>query len=347
MCELTGAKYTTGEAKKAQIAGDGETGFKRFFDFEKIKSKFIVTDIYDEELPVGGKARGNKNVYSTFVELILMNYLSEQNNDSEIFTRRKLWLLLGMTNDKYGKVSNESLKALDKSITDYEINHFYNRSNRKLERILLSALGNLRNRRLIDWELQTVICKDSSGKDEWFVADDEEKKIILDTEYTVLHEFGFQKIIQVFSTFKTEEYFNRVNEELYNNHKWKKFYKRFKIIYVAKNIRQSISEVEISLNKALLNTEVANFLNNEAERIYEDAMQKYDKHLSDVVNNKGDVIAALNSWKPPINYILAQNMLVDELIRTGHNDNKITLDQIINLATEDEELDALFPEQIE
>lgn len=332
--------------KKAQLEGDGETSFKRFFDFEKIKSKFIITDIYDEALPVGGRSKGNKSVYSTFIELILMNYLAEQNNDSEIFTRRKLWVLLGMTNNKYGKVSKESLKALDKSITDYEINHFYNRSNRKLERILLSALGNLRNRRLIDWELQTVICKDNNGEEEWFVANDNEKKEILDAEYTVLHEFGFQKIIQVFSTFKTEEYFYRVNEILYDKHKWKRFYKRFKIIYVAKNIRQSISDVEISLNKALLNTEVANFISNEAERIYDDAMQKYDKHLGDTIKNKGDVIAALHSWKPPVNYILAQNMLVDELIRIGHNDNRITLDQIIDFATEDEELDALFPEQI-
>ena len=295
---------------------------------------------------MGGRSKGNKSVYSTFIELILMNYLAEQNNNSEIFTRRKLWVLLGMTNNKYGKVSKESLKALDKSITDYEINHFYNRSNRKLERILLSALGNLRNRRLIDWELQTVICKDNNGEEEWFVANDNEKKEILDAEYTVLHEFGFQKIIQVFSTFKTEEYFYRVNEILYDKHKWKRFYKRFKIIYVAKNIRQSISDVEISLNKALLNTEVANFISNEAERIYDDAMQKYDKHLGDVIKNKGDVIAALHSWKPPVNYILAQNMLVDELIRIGHNDNRITLDQIIDFATEDEELDALFPEQI-
>lgn len=340
---MTGAKYTTGEAKKAQLNGDGETSFKRFFDFEKIKSKFIITDIYDEELPVGGKSRGNKNVYSTFIELILMNYLAEQNNSTEIFTRRKLWLLLGMTNDKYGKVSRDSLKALDKSITDYEINHFYNRSNRKLERILVSALGNLRSRRLIDWELQTVICKINNGYEEWFVADDNEKKEILDIEYMVLHEFGFQKMIQVFSTFKTDEYFNRVNELLYEKNKWKRFYKRFKIIYVAKNIRQSITDVEASLNKALLNTEVANFLNNEAEKIYEEAMKKYDEHLGDVINNKGDVIAALHGWKPPINYILAQNMLVDELIRIGHNDNKITLDQIVDYAAEDEELDMLFP----
>lgn len=341
---MTGAKYSTGEAKKAQLNGDGETGFRRFFDFEKVKSKFIVTDIYDEELPIGGKARGNKNVYATFIELILMHYLANQDNDTEVFTRRKLWFLLGMTNEKYGKVSNDSLKALDKSITDYEINHFYNRSNRKLEKILLSALGNMRSRRLIDWELQTVICKNNNGCEEWFVASDNDKKEILNTEYNVLHEFGFQKMIQVFSTFKTEEYFERVNEILYENHKWIRFYKRFKIIYVAKNIRKSISEVETSLNKALLNTEVADFLNKEAEKIYEDAIKEYDKRLGDAINNKGDVIAALHTWKPPINYILAQNMLVDELIRIGHNDNKITLDQMVDLATEDDELDMLFPE---
>jgi len=51
-----------------------------------------------------------------------------------------------------------------------------------------------------------------------------------------------------------------------------------------------------------------------------------------------------NGWKPPIGYILAQNMLIDELIRIGHNDNKITLDRIIDYATDEEELDILFPE---
>lgn len=341
---MTGAKYTSGEAKKAQLDGDGETSFKRFFDFEKIKSKYIITDIYDEELPIGGRAKGNRSVYSVFIELILMNYLASKNNDTEIFTKRKLWLLLGMTNEKYGKASRDSLKALDNSITDYEINQFYYRSNKKLERILLSALGNLRARRLIDWELQTVIYKEDN-QDKWFVANDQEKKEILDTEYLVLHEFGFHKMVQVFSTFKTEEYFNRVNEILYEKHKWKTFYKRFKIIYVAKNIRQSISDVEMSLNKALLNTEVANFLNYEAEKIYNEAMQKYDERLGDAIDNRGDIIAALYSWKPPINYILAQKMLVDELIRIGHNDNKITLDQMVSLATEDEELDSLFVEE--
>ena len=44
LCELIGAKYTGGDAKKAQLEGDGETSFKRFFDFEKIKTKFIITD---------------------------------------------------------------------------------------------------------------------------------------------------------------------------------------------------------------------------------------------------------------------------------------------------------------
>lgn len=342
---MIGAKYTTGESKKAQLNGDGETSFRRFFDFEKDKTKFIITDIYDEELPIGGKTRGNKSIYSTFIELILMNYLANQNNDMEIFTRRKLWVLLGMTNEKYGRISNDSLKSLDESITDYEINHFYNRCNRKLDKILLSALGNLRNRRLIDWELQTVICKDGYNGEEWFVANSNEKKEILDIEYTILHEFGFQKMIQVFSTFKTDEYFKRVNELLEKKHGWKRFYKRFKIIYVAKNIRRSISEVEVSLNKALLNDNVADYFIEEAEKIYKEAMQKYDERLEEAYNNYGDIVTALHSWKPPIDYIVAQNMLVDELIRIGHNDNKITLNHIIDYATEeDEELDFLFPD---
>ena len=119
-----------------------------------------------------------------------MNYLAKKGTHSETFTIRTLWEILGMINEKYGKVSNDTLISLDECITPFEINNFYMRSDKKLRQILLSALKNLRNRRLIDWQIQTVICKYVNNEETWFVANDEELKIILNAEYDALKQMG-------------------------------------------------------------------------------------------------------------------------------------------------------------
>lgn len=162
---MTGAEYQRGSRKTYQLEKFGETGFQRFFRFEKVaRGKYEIQEIYDEPLPVeDGRNNGNKQIYTHYIELVLMNYLAKKGTHVETFTIRDLWRLLGMINEKYGEIADDKLIALDDRITQFEINNFYMRSDRKLRQILLSALGNLRSRRLIDWEHQTVICKEKNG----------------------------------------------------------------------------------------------------------------------------------------------------------------------------------------
>lgn len=327
LCELTGAKYEKGAGKKYQLEKYGETGFRRFFDFEKIeRAKYKIYEIYDEPLPVEDeRSKGNKQIYTHYIELVLMNYLAHKGTHVETFTIRDLWRLLGMINNKYDRVSYEELLSLDKQITTFEINNFYLRSDRKLRQILLSALKNLRNRRLIDWQLQTVICKEKNNYEEWFVANDEELKIILETEYEILHKMGYTKMFQVIASFKTNEFYKKVEERLYEKRRWKNYYKRYKIIFNIKNLKESIPDVEVGLQKALLNAKIVSFLNNEAENLY------YSK-----LNEDGE-----NGFQYPISYIIAQKMLSNELIYT--NDYaKSMIDDAINFNEIDEELEELF-----
>ena len=186
---MTGAEYKKGAGKTYQLEKFGETGFQRFFNFEKVgRGKYEILEIYDDPLPIeDDRNKGNRQVYTHYIELVLMNYLAKKGTHVETFTMRDLWRLLGMINEKYGKVSTDNLLSMNECITSFEINNFYMRSDKKLRQILLSALKNLRSRRLIDWQLQTVVCKEKNGEEEWFVANDDEIELILNTEYDVLH----------------------------------------------------------------------------------------------------------------------------------------------------------------
>lgn len=270
-----------------------------------------------------------------------MNYLSKKGTHVETFTIRDLWKLLGMTNEKYGNISNDLLMSMDKCITSFEINNFYMRSDRKLRQILLSALNNLRNRRLIDWQLQTVICKEKNGEEQWFVANDEEIKYILDAEYKVLHQMGFVKMFQVISSFKTNEFYDAVEKILYKFKNWKNYYKRYKIIFNAKNIKESIPDVEAGLNKALLNAKIILFLNNEAENLYNAKLDQYNKNLEEEIQCQGNIMQALRSFKYPISYVVAQKMLSNELINTRDYSPEIVSQFLIDEES-NEELDKLF-----
>ena len=336
-------EYKRGAGKTYQLEEYGETGFLRFFNFEKIgRGKYKILEIYGEPLPIiDRRDEGNRSIYTHYIELVLMNYLAKKGTHVETFTMRDLWKLLGMVNEKYGKISNETLTNIDNCITSFEINNFYLRSDKKLRQILLSALGNLRSRRLIDWNIQTVICKGKNGKEEWFVANDEEEKLILETEYSVLHKMGFTKMFQVLSSFKRNEFYDATEEILYKKKQWKNYYKRYKIIFNANNIKESIPDVEAGLNKALLNAKIISFLNNEAQKLYDAKLEEYNNNLDYEISIQGDIMKALHNFKYPINYVIAQKMLANELINIGdYSINDII--QYINIEEPDKELDALF-----
>lgn len=346
MCELIGAEYKNGSSRKCQLQGMGELGFHRFFDFEKISyGKYQIKEIFDEPKPSQDKRKiGNNSIYSTYIELLLMHHLSKRGTSHvETFMRKDLWRMLGMINEKYGKISNDEMKQINPMFTKFEIDNFYLRSNQKLERILSSALNNLRNRFLIEWELLTVIHTEVDGKEKWINANDDAKKEILIAKREILEKFGYETIYQVFSNKRQSEFFNEVNTLLYERHEWDYFFKRYKIIFDAKNIRKAIPSTELKLNRILLNKEIVEYLNNEAQKQYNKSIKKYDD-LVDEAETEDELLAALNSFKLPPNYVLAQNLLADELIKIDceENDDNIALDQSIDLESEYAEIEQFF-----
>ncbi len=342
LCTILNEETKTGKAKQLQLKN-----WKRYFDWEKDGQKFIIVDVYDTPLPKEDlRKKGNNSIYKNYIELILLQYLSKQEGYRKTFTKRNWLELLGMINSKYGKEPKMKLKQLDYCINDQEITLFYIRSNKKLERVLHDALSNLQREKLIIVEYETVIVSvDEKGKEHRFIANDYQKKKILQTErYILKNVMQYKNMFYVYIKNKSNEYYNKVNEKLNELYGWKYYYKQIKIIYDQPNIVDAIPSKEIMLQKEILNSKIVEFLNDNAKNVYEKKEKEYeyalDEYLNDWIGDKEYLrnrIKVPNTWKYPKAYIEAQRILTDELIRIGHNNIVFMPDKLLTVAEESNE----------
>lgn len=336
LCVLLKQEVKGGKSKQLQL-----DDFKRYFDFEKAGQKFIITDIYDEPLTKEDKRKlGNNSIYVKCIELILLQYLSKQDGYTRTFTKRNWWELLGMVNKKYHKIAPKQLQRIDYKITPFQINHFYLRSNKKLEQILFSTLNNLKNRKLIIWELQTVIVTiDDRGRERYFLALDEHKKQILQVERYILKSvMNFEKMFQVFCNNKQNEYYRLVNEKLNELYGWHHYFKQIKLIYTPEDVMEVIKQSEVDLQKEILNQKIINALNDNAKEKYDKESQKWQQTRNNLMI-WGDYDEKIQHRKLlPDTYLEAQRILTEELINIGHKNNKFMLEHF----EEDDELNQIF-----
>lgn len=76
LCKILGEEVKNGKSKKLQLKN-----WERFFAWEKQGQRFIIVDIYDTPLPKEDlRKKGNNSIYKNYIELILLQYLSKQEN---------------------------------------------------------------------------------------------------------------------------------------------------------------------------------------------------------------------------------------------------------------------------
>lgn len=338
LCALLGEEECAGNSRKAQLKE-----FARYFEWEKSGQKFLITDIYDTPLP---KEDGrNKGKYIKCIEIILLNYLSKQKGYTYTLSKKKWWELLGMINRKYDNVSQEELLEIDPVITKFEIRHYYQRCNKKLEEILFSALRSLSSRKLIDWEIETVIVTRNQEKTHYRVANVFEKKMILRAERYVLHKImHLEKMFNVFAKQKQDEFYRLVNEILNDSldEDWQYYFKQVKIIYNHDQVVEAIPDIEAELRKLELNDKVVNALNEHAEEKYRKERKKYEDNSAKLFEKlvNGEDISEEKIFKIPDTYVMAQELLTDELIRLGHKN--VSKEPYTLTKEEEKELDTLF-----
>ncbi len=335
LCEALNQKPVGGRSKELQIQN-----WQRYFEFSRDGHKFTITEIYDKPLPkVDKREEGNNSIYVNYVMYLLMIYFSKQEGCTAAFYKTGLYKILGITNKNYTEnlPSNEKRKIISKydAINRYDMDDFFKRTPPKLEKILFSALGNLKRRCLLDWFREYVVLEpvNNRGLTEYTsrTATKSEVKEILDIRHSVLEEMEIKTIWQVRAQNKLDDFYARVNEIQFERHGWYRVFTQYKIVFSKENIIKDIAFVREDIQRKLLNDSVCDALNRQAEcrfqKNYVD-LDLYDlfadEKLTDEDRNK------LMSNK----YLLAQSQLTDlfiklspsELIQNNYNDSIDELD---------------------
>ena len=351
LCNLLNETVLAGDSKKAQVER-----WKCYFDFDRQGVKYIINEIFDEPYPSLDARKNREGIYVGYIELLLMDYLSNKKNYTAYLTKRQLYNLLGMTSCTYSEKRDKVKEIIDDVNNDNQtqiyksdVKEFYSRADLKLNSIINSALKSMKNKFLIEYSTEYVICFDEDNKSiidcnsptgykvehKTKIANNYEIQQILDAQNIVANDMGYPTMSSVIIAGKTQAYFKALNDFVKTHFNWNGVYSRLKIIYLSEAIKEKMPMVinkiqRLSRNdkRLCLNTEVVNALNRQAENkyaAYEKELPHYhrlseEEFRENFGGNLDDAIKELPVEKeePPkysINYVEIQKRLADYLIK--------------------------------
>lgn len=311
MCNLLGENILGGCSKKAQLKE-----WERYFDFGRKGQKFIIEKIYDIPKPV--TLRENA-VYVKAIELLLMYELSKKPGNCCRYTKTNLFRLLGMINDSYAENKKYIVSNKLKEYKNWEVRHFYGRTNQKLSEILFSALNSMKRRCLIEYSEQNIIVERTDDNELIYkIASPSETELILQAKKNVLAEMGYTKIPFI----KFDEFYEKVNEKLKELYDWNCVYREYEIIYNREFMKNDIVVVEKEIKDELrekqikLNCDIISAINKQADKLFEKNRNNFLKSSfeNDSLFEESDGFENKKFYYPD-NYIDVQNDLAEFLLR--------------------------------
>lgn len=285
LCNILNIKYYSGgRQKKYQLEN-----LKRFFNFENVDRKLLITNIYEVPQEVEDRIAANA-IYVKYIEYILLYYLSKQPDNKLYITNNELYYILGMVNEKfieYARNYNALIEKSDNDLTFSEVEEFYQRCNHNLPDILNSSLKSLVKRVLIDYNKIYMIGEKYKDKIVFREADDKEVSLILKEKRKILDEYKFYSEIQVYLKGKKEDYYKKLDKIFKEEYGWDKVYQTNKIIYCKETAINALPIDEIKLKKLMLNNEVMKKFDKQSKKIYKQKKeeQKESRTMIEVIRD--------------------------------------------------------------
>jgi len=329
LCGLLNEDVKGGTAKTLQLKD-----WERYMSWDKNGISFIITDIYNEVLPKPDSkvALGNNNIYAKYIEILIMDLLSKQEDYPFFCSRNWLMANLGIVNFKY--ISTQQ-RELVKNIGKFEenaLNEWFSRAWQKTDQILLSALKNLNRRCLLEYSKEYTIVEYESSTSKREIsrpANDEDitkyltaKRNAL-TAMTKLRENN--KYPKVFDSMKNlypnyyNEYYSTLFSIMKKDYKWINVYTQYKLIYNKEHLIEALPDTEIQLHKLELNNKVMDAMHNDANTKVKNALQKFKDEYAILLETWFGIPeeSACNSYKflKPDNYVDIQDEISEVFIR--------------------------------
>ena len=313
LCELLEENKYGGKQKDGQL-----NDWKRYMNFEKKNRKLYIYEVYDE--PKEKNKYPNNALYIEHFEKILLAFLSREKGYTAYLTSGKLYEEFGMVNPRYEKIRKDvnersklkeelkrelnDIRILDKSIDSY-INMYLERCNHKLYSITRGSLKSLDNQlvinhyRVYDCIFSTL---DEYGNEVFDNIHSDEHKhgdyltAYLDSKMRqAMDEYGYVREFDIYKKNSEEKksFFDRFIELAQEEYPdLKGAYICHKILFnsegAERKLRQIIDKESEDKEKQILNKQILDFINNQADDLYistyEDTIDPRKRHSMNFLN---------------------------------------------------------------
>lgn len=269
LCRLLEEKQTTGCSRRHQIEQ-----WERYFSYEKKGQKFIIKNIYNEPLPDVSKIR---SLYTGIIELLVMDFLSQTDNEEIFISRPKLYQKLGIASKKYFDYKREYHENPDDEIYD---TYAIQRIDSKLNDILTSALESMAKRWLISYRYEYVVHeKIDSGDIVCRSVTAEEERDILEVNHNLLVEYGNRinnskaTMQDIYARGMISSFYRDSEKRIKEKHNtWENYYRKLRIVKYNEGIKRAIpiqqdeiKKLSQEAKKVELNSRVCDALKRQME----------------------------------------------------------------------------------
>lgn len=300
LCKLLEINEVTSDSKKAQLKE-----LERYCKYHKEGQKFIIDEIYDEPKEKIDNRGGNNKVFSDDIEKLILHLLSTSKDECVNISRGKLYKTLNMINDNYldARRNIPKLSELVELPKEF-IYEFYDTSNVKLRGTIERNLRRLRSKALIMWELSTTVAKyevvieqdalglpmtDSKGRVKYSskithkVANEEEKKLILEIEREILESENINDLQEVFLKGKWKWFKTEVNNRLRSITNIQYYYDTYTITFNNDNVKKELTKLnyceKLELEKNINQNMVSSIKNSNSSKFKKNDITLHDEYL--------------------------------------------------------------------
>lgn len=308
MCELLDEPLKTGDSRRYQLIN-----WTRYFDYDKEGQKFIINKVYAEALPKIDNRKLRDQMYSKYIELLLMRFIVASEDDVIRVSKSVLLRLLGMMppsyisgNDRLRENPEQECDYLKKNVpnlanTSVEVSDvriFYGRVKDKVYRMFDTALASMQSRRLIEYFKEYNITepyasteshdyyakRNKSGameihkrKDKEFrPATNEEIQDILEAEHTVMLSMGYSNLGEIHCRNLQREFHEKSLAKLKKSHNWVNYYPQIKIIFLRDYIKNDLRVQEENLLKMTTEQQIIGLNGEVIKALKNNAERRYE-----------------------------------------------------------------------
>lgn len=275
-------KYVSGNSKEKQL-----NTIKRYYELDTTKAKIKIVKKYDEPLAIEDN---RQSAYYDDLETLILYALHNDKSSYNTWSVKKALLVTCLTNNNYiaGRRNlNLTAEALEVN-KDYLYN-FYNYSNNELKRIFETSLNRMQNKKLIQYNTCTIVCRKESYivlnelyqpyineqkeieykvREVYTEATKEERELILKVENEVMQTLKCKSTQEMILKKRFEKHRTLVNKELRKRANIEFYYNAYSIVKYNKGIAEEIKELDRTYSENTINTlKVKKFISSEESRM--------------------------------------------------------------------------------